>query len=135
MRLRGLLALAGLLATSCGGGGDLALLVTLESHLETVERVDLLVFGSEATCTALSEEPAASVDTPACTPGGSEAGCTVARLAITDFDAAPILFVSEGRRSVLGLGYDADGDLRGSGCAGPVDVEAGQTSRLTLRLR
>jgi hypothetical protein len=124
------------LFSGCGGGSDLAVLVTLESHLETVEQVDLLVFGSEATCAGLTAEPASSATAPACQPGQPESGCTVSRLRIDDLDAtAPVLFVSEGRRWVLGLGYDGSGALQGSGCAGPVEIEAGQTTRMTLRLR
>lgn len=122
------------LAVGCGSDANLSVVISSEHPLESVSRVRLAVFGSNENCASIMAAPESSASLPVCTENQPELDCVVTRTEISDTGTAPVLFVSEGSRFLLGVAYDSEAEYVASGCTGPFDIEAGSTTSVELLL-
>ncbi len=139
MRKRSSLAVTGMMALlllgNCGGGADLSVILSTQFPLDSFSRIRLVVFDSQITCSELMEDPAATAALPLCATQDSEESCVLTHVSISDPKSSPVLFVPEGTLLLFGAGYDSEGEVTASGCEGPLEIVAGQTTEVELALR
>ncbi|RMG20181.1 MAG: hypothetical protein D6729_03455 [Deltaproteobacteria bacterium] len=134
--------LPALLLFACGApGAEPEVVLSMRQALRAeVTEVEIAAFDGSHACPELSQQTGVWEMLGLCT-GGDESAlppCKLsrARLKVADFDAsAPVdLYVSAGRRTIVGLGFDAGGAVVGFGCSGPHTIEAGGRTLVEITL-
>lgn len=131
-------ALLLLMLAGCGAP-DGALTLSMSQALDDdVTTLGVRVFGSVVTCRGLTFDPASSLAAPPC--GGSltgSRGCTHDSVDVdrNDVQAGGVdLHLGEGTRYVFAAGLDDSGTVLGSACNGPLEIRAGEITRIRMRL-